>query len=157
MTDINVRIIAEKLGKDLEKAADSVTRELQTAIKDLASAAYANIVAHVQSSSMGDSNKKDYLKALQFQSIGNDSYLIYLDGQWPTNLDEGFGPYSIKDVLLRSQKKVGVGPRAGEPWVRESKEGNKYAAVPFEHRRSSPAGGDLANDINKLFAFNRQG
>lgn len=157
MSDIKVSLIAEKLGKDLEAAADRVTIEIQDAIKDLASAAYANIIAHVQSSSMGSDSKKDYLKALQFMPIGNDSYIIYLDGDWPTKLEEGFGSYSIKDALLASNKKVQTGPRAGEPWVRTSKEGKKYAAVPFGQKPSAPSGGNLANDIKKLYAMNRQG
>ena len=155
--DLNVRIIAEKLGKDLEDAADSVTLELQEAIKNIADSAYAGIIAQIQASSMGDQNKKDYLNSLNFQNLGNDSYLIYLDGSWPNMMEEGSGPFSIKDNLLKSDKKVGIGPRAGEPWVRENAEGKKYAAVPFEKRKNGPGSGDLANDIKKLFAFNRQG
>lgn len=157
MADLNVRLIAEKLGKSLEDAADKVTIELNQAIKDLASAAYANIIAHVQASQMSAQNKQNYLKSLEFMPIGDDSYLIYLDGDWPTKLDEGFEPYSIKDQLLKSDKTVNVGPRAGEPWVRENKDGKKYAAVPFEHKPSSAPSGSLAADIKKLYAMNRQG
>lgn len=157
MGDLNVRLIAEKLGKDLESAADAVTQELQTAIKDLAQAAYANVIAHAQASNMSDENKKNYLSGIQFMDIGNDSYIIYLDGVWPTKLEEGFEAYSIKDVLLQSSKTVAVGKRAGEPWVRENKQGKKYAAVPFEHRPSASASGDLGADLKKLYAYNRQG
>lgn len=157
MADLNVQLIAAELGKSLEDASEKVTAELNSAIRDLAHAAHANIIAHVQGSSMNPKNRQDYLKALKFQEIGDNSYVIYLDGEWPTKLEEGFEAYDMKEVLLSSDKTVGVGPRSGEPWVRTNKDGGKYAAVPFEHKPHSKQGGDLAKDIKSIFAKNRQG
>jgi hypothetical protein len=50
-----------------------------------------------------------------------------------------------------------VGSRAGEKWVRQGKNG-RYAAVPFEKKPfSGEKSGNLAQDIKKLVAKNRQG
>lgn len=157
MGDFNIKIMAEQLGKDLENAAESVTKELQAAVRNVADAAYASIIAQTQASSMSDPNKKDYLNGLKFQSLGNDSYLIFLDGSFPNMLEEGSGPFSIKDNLLKSTKTVQTGNRKGEPWVRTNKDGGKYAAVPFEKKKNSKPTGNLGDDIKTLMAMNRQG
>ncbi len=155
--DISVKLTAAKLGKDLEAVSDRIQSEVENAVKNLANAAYANIVAHVQASQMAQDNKRDYLKSLQFQELGSNTYLISLEGEWPNDLEQGFTGYNLKDKLLSSDKTVKVGSRAGEPWVRTSKKGKKYASVPFEHHPFAGGKGDLATDIKKLVAFNRQG
>jgi hypothetical protein len=101
---------------------------------------------------ISDNSRKDYLKGLKFKDLGDDSYLIYLDGDWANKLEKGFGSYSIRDALLKSKKIVGVGSRSGEPWVRKAKDGHKYAAVPFEHKPHVNPSGDLASDIKKMMA-----
>lgn len=157
--DIEVSILAKEMGKDLERAAPQVEAELRAAIENLAHAAYAAMVAKIQSMSMDPLNRKQYLSALKFQDLGDNTYLIYLDGSESTRLEEGFGPYSIKDQLLKSTKTVAVGSRAGQPWVRKSSKGTKYAAVPFEHKPFSgeKSGGDLSQDIKKIMVQNRAG
>ncbi len=157
MSDFNVRFIADSLGKSVEKASEKVVAELNQAVKNLAHAAHASVIAHVQGSRMAQSNRRDYLKGLNFDQIGDNSYLISLDGEWPNKLEEGFPAYDMRQVLLASQKVVGVGPRAGQPWVRLNKDGGKYAAVPFEHRPHAGKPTDLAAQIKNLFAMNRQG
>jgi hypothetical protein len=157
MADLSVKFIADKLGKDLESAADRVKKELEAAVKNLAHAAHANIIAKVQASKMSQQNKTNYMKSVQFLELGDNSFLISLEGAWPNKLEAGFGPYSIKDMLLKSKKIVQVGSRAGQPWVRQSKEGKKYAAVPMQHHPSAAAPGDLDAEIKKMYAFNRQG
>lgn len=149
MSDISFKVKAEALGKQLENISNLVEEEINEAVKNLAHAAYANITAKLQQMNVNSNNRKDYLKGLDFEDIGDDSYLITLDGDWANKLEKGFGAYSIRDVLLKSSKIVGVGKRSGEPWVRKAKDGHKYAAVPFEHKRSNPTG-DLAKDIKNL-------
>lgn len=152
MSDISLKIRAEALGKSLENLAPQVEAEINQAVQNLANAAYTAMVAQIQARSMSEKNRKDYLKGLKFQALGNDEYLIYLDGEWANKLEKGFGSYSIRDVLLKSTKIVGVGKRAGEPWVRTAKDGHKYAAVPFEHKPHVNPSGDLASDIKKMMA-----
>lgn len=157
--DIEVKIIAEQLGKDLEKAAPHVQLELEQAVGNLAQAAYSAIVAKVQGMSMNPKNRQDYLRALKFQELGDATWLIFLDGEWASKLEEGFPSYNIRDVLLASTKTVQVGQRAGEPWVRKNKDGKKFASVPFEHKPFSgeKMAGNLADDIKKIMVKNRAG
>lgn len=157
--DIEVKFIADQLGKDLANIAPQVQAELEQAVGNLAQAAYSAIVAKVQGMSMDPKNRQDYLRALKFQDLGDATWLIFLDGDWASKLEEGFGSYSIKDVLLKSTKTVEVGSRAGLPWVRKSKDGTKFAAVPFEHKPFSgeKMAGNLGDDIKKILAKNRAG
>jgi hypothetical protein len=153
MSDISLKIKAEQLGKTLENLSPLIEDEVNNAVKNLAHAAYSAMVAKIQSMGISDKSRKDYLKALDFHNLGDDSYLISLDGEWANKLEKGFPAYSIRDQLLKSSKSVAVGSRAGEPWVRTSEDGHKYAAVPFQHK-AGPKGptGDLASDIKNLMA-----
>jgi hypothetical protein len=157
MADISFKIKADALGKSLENLAPRIEEEINRAVRSLTNAAYTAMIAQVQS--MSSTHRSEYLKALKFKDVGNDSYLIYLDGEWANKLEQGFGGYSIKDVLLKSTKVVEVGSRAGEPWVRKAKDGHKYAAVPFEHKMNTKGskGGDLGTDIKQMWAMNSKG
>lgn len=156
--DITLELIAEELGKSLENIAPQIEAELRGAVENLANATYAAIIAKIQGMSVDPKNRQDYLKALKFETIGDSTWLIYLDGDWASKLEEGFSSYSIKDALLKSEKVVTVGSRAGQPWVRKSKKGKKYAAVPFEHKPSGgKMSGDLSQDIKKILVKNRAG
>lgn len=150
MADISFKIRAEALGKSMENLAPQVEEEINQAVKNLAHAAYTAMTAKIQSMAMNEKNRKDYLKSLQFKDLGDDSYLIFLEGDWANKLEQGYGSYSIREVLLKSKKIVQVGKRAGEPWVRTAKDGHKYAAVPFEHKPHSNPTGDLGKDIKNL-------
>ena len=157
--DIEVKLIADQLGKSLENIVPQVQAELEQAVENLANAAYAAIISRVQGMSMDPKNRADYLRALKFQDLGDATWLIYLDGDWPKKLEEGFGAYNIKDVLLKSTKTVEVGSRAGQPWVRKNKDGKKFAVVPFEHKPFSgeKMAGNIGEDIKKILVKNRAG
>jgi len=159
MSDFNLKLLAEELGKSIENLAPQIEQELNDAVRDVANAAHAMIIARVQGMTMDPKNRQDYLKALKFEQLSPNAYLIFLDGDWPNKLEEGYGGYSIKDQLLSSKKIVQVGSRAGEPWVRTGAQGQKYAAVPFEHKPHSKdkGSGNLADDIKKMTAMNRAG
>ena len=159
MADIEISLIADELGKSLKNLAPQLEAELQSAVQNLAQAAYSAMVSKIQGMSMDPKNRQAYLKSLKFQDLGDATWLIYLDGDWPQKLEEGYGSYSIKDVLLKSSKNVEVGPRAGQPWVRRNKKGGKFAAVPFEHKPFSgeKGAGNLADEIKRIRVMNRQG
>jgi hypothetical protein len=96
---------------------------------------------------------------LKFKELGNDEYLIYLDGEAANKLEKGWGSYSIRDLMLNSKKIVEVGSRAGQPWVQKGAQGQKFAHVPFEHKQNAKASksGDLATDIKQMTAQNAKG
>lgn len=160
MADIKLKLIADQLGKSLENLAPWVEQELASAIENVSQAAHSAMIAKLQSMSVNPKNRQDYLRALNYRKIDNNNYLIFLDGDWPNKLESGFSPYSIKDQLLKSTKVVGVGSRAGKPWVRTSSQGKKYAAVPFEHKpfsKDKGQGGDLAESIKQIMIPNMKG
>lgn len=159
MADISLKIVAGRLGKSLENLASRVENELNDAVANLANAAYTAMISRVQGMSMNEGNRQDYLKSLRFQKLGNDSYLIYIYGDWANKLEQGYGSYSIRDQLLKSTKTVSVGSRAGQPWVRKAKDGHKWAIVPFGHKQNTKGakGGDLATDIKQMMVKNSSG
>jgi hypothetical protein len=100
------------------------------------------------------STKMKYLNALSFDEEDGRIYTITLDGS-AGHLEGGYPSFDMKAGLLASQAIVKTGKRAGQPWVRVSKEGKKYAAVPFNQTESLAKGGDLAMDLKALKqAFN---
>ncbi len=157
MSEINIRLKAEKLGKSLENLAYEVEAELKQAIDDTANAAYAMITAMAQEDL--HSTRPDYLKGLDMQKIGESSYLITLEGDWANSLEKGYSGFDVREWMLKSEKIVGVGPRSGKKWVQTGTEGQKFAHVPFEKKPFSKAAasGDLNQAIRKLQAFNKQG
>lgn len=159
MADIEISVIADELGKNLKNLAPQVEAELQAAVQNLAQAAYAAMISKVQKMSLDPKNRQAYLKALKFHDLGDATWLISLDGDWPNKLESGYGPYNIKDVLLKSQKIVEVGSRSGLPWVQKNKKGKKFAHVPFDHKPFSgeKSAGNLGDDIKKIEVMNRAG
>jgi hypothetical protein len=158
MTDISFKLRAEALGKSIENMAPKVEAEINEAVKNLAHAAYTQMTALIQRKKMADTNRQDYLKGLKFTELGDNSYLIHLEGEWANKLENGTGPYSLREVLLKSKKIVQVGPRTGQPWVQHNQQGKKYAHVPFDHHPHRGSGsGDLSTDIKRLTAKNVQG
>jgi hypothetical protein len=156
MSDINIHIRATALGKSLENLASEIQEELDQAIKDTANAAFASITAAAQSQL--HSSRQDYLRGLSFEELGNNTYLIILEGDFANSLEKGYPGFDVRTGMLNSEKIVGVGPRSGQKWVQQGKNG-KFAHVPFEHRPHSkaPQASDLNQAIKKLQAMNREG
>ncbi len=158
MSDISFKIRAEALGKTLENLAPKIEAEVNEAVKNLAHAAYIEMTALIQRKQITDTNRQDYLKGLRFTELGDNGYLIHLEGEWANKLENGYGPYSLREILLKSKKIVQVGPRTGQPWVQTNAEGKKYGHVPFDHHpHRGTQSGDLATDIKKLSANNAFG
>ena len=151
MTDISVKIRAEQLGKDLDNLSISLENELNQAVLDLANTAYAHIVANAQKNLK--STRQDYLRNLSFTDLGNNSYLISLEGTGPNAVEEGYGSFDMKPGLLGS-KKISAN---GEPWVKTNKDGKKYAHVPFSHHPTAKGSDPLIKSIQQLTAKNKQG
>lgn len=159
MADISLKLAAAKLGKSLDLLGSQLESELNAAVKNLAASAYASMMANIQQSKSSSKTKQEYARGLKFENLGENTYMIHLEGDWANKIEEGFGSYSIRELLLNSTKTVQVGSRSGEKWVRIGKQGQKYASVPFEHGLSTVGakGGDLGTDIKQMFAKNLQG
>ena len=158
----DVRESAERLGKDLENLAPAMESALSEAIRGVAESAYATIMSRAQSELNG--TRQDYIKSLNFNDLGDGSYLISLDGEWANALESGQASYDMREKLLKSNKIVEVGSRAGQPWVQHSKPGkdgktHKYAHVPFEKQPFANAGaaGNMADAIQALKGVNAKG
>lgn len=155
---ISVDIKADELGLSFEQMGVRAEAEFNQSISDVAHAIHANIVAKAQAE-LG-ATRQDYLKDLTFDKIGDNSYVIGLAGEWANKLEDGYGSYDMRAQLLGSNKIVGVGSRAGEPWVQKAQDGNhKFAHVPFEHKPFSKEAKsqNLADAIKKLTAQNMAG
>lgn len=156
MSEFSLKLSTDKLSKSLENLAPALEEELQAAVKNLAEVAYANIVANVQTIDR-DSFRRDYLNNLRFESMGDHEYLIFLDGKWANEIEDGFPAFDMKKTHLKSEKRVEVGSRAGQPWVRTAKDGHKYAAIPMEHKPMSAKAGSLDAEIKKMKTTNAFG
>lgn len=147
----------DKVSKNLENLPLAIEAEFNQAVKDIAYAAYASIMAKAQAEL--NSTRQDYLKGLDITDLGDNSYLISLDGIWANKIEDGFASYDLTEVLLRSNKIVDVGRRTGYPWVQEAKDGHKYAYVPMQRNPHSkaPKNADMAAAIREMTAMNAKG
>lgn len=140
---------------------DNFSKDLQSALTDsvslVAEATYNELANRVKSANISNSLKDVYLNSLNVHKVEKNSYIIEIQGNEAERVEAGSPAYNMRDVLLNSKKLVSSGSRAGRPWVRTSKKGNKYAAVPFAHKISAKGVTDLASAIKKLEATSRQG
>ena len=152
MADFSLKISAESLGKTLEGIGEQVQRELEGAVEDLAYGAYAKIAADAQAKISNPDSRQAYLKGLEIIDLGSGSFLVTLDTEEANKLEDGYDSYSMKDTLLKSNKVVQVGKRAGQPWVQKNQEtGSKFAHVPIQMRPASKeAGNDLGKEIQNM-------
>ena len=152
----------EKLGKSLESVADYLKEEANQAIKDVSYAVFADIQAKAQSKL--NSTRADYLKGLDITDLGDNGFLISLNGEQANRIEDGWASFVQNEKMLNSNKTVGVGSRAGQAWVKhtkatKNKPSHKYAHVPFEHHPFSKAtkNADMAAAIKAMTATNAQG
>lgn len=154
--EIILNFDGKKLSKTIEIIGKRAEQELANGIKNLAYGAYSKIISNVQSNLKR--TRQDYLKGLKIESLSDSSYFIYLDGSWPNKLETGFPAYDMRDTLLRSNKTVSVGSRAGQKWVQESKKGDKFAHIPFEKKPfSKELSGGLDGLIKSMQGYGTNG
>jgi hypothetical protein len=155
--DLVLTLDGKELKRTLDNVGERLESELNQAITNLAHATYAKITADAQNKL--SRTRQDYLRGLQFDSLGGNSYLISLQGEWANKIEHGFPAKNMKDVLLNSQKIVQVGKRAGQPWVQKGQKNQRYAHVPFEHKPHSKEakGGDLNSVLKKMTGYGVSG
>jgi hypothetical protein len=133
----------KKIGQSLENLAPTVESAINEAISDVAINAYVTIMA--KANQKLHSTRADYLKGLQFEDLGDNSYLISLDGEWATALEDGFPSFNMTEGLL------------GSPKAHTAKDGHKFMHVPIERKVSAPGGSNMADAIKGLTAQNAAG
>jgi hypothetical protein len=155
--DIVLTLDGRQVTRSLNGIAERLENELNQAVTNLAHATFAKITSDAQSGL--HSTRQDYLRGLKFDSLGKNSYLISLQGEWANRLEHGFPAYDMKDVLLNSTKIVKVGSRAGQSWVQKGAKNQRYAHVPFEHRPFSKEAkaGDLNAVLKKMTGYGVSG
>lgn len=153
--EFNIILEAEALKRSIAFIAQNTVKEIKSAIKDVAFAAYSSIASDAQTKLGG--TRQAYMSGLRFINLSPDNYLIYLDGAWPNKIEDGWAPYDMKEQLLKSTAKVKAGSRAGQDWVQRGKKGQRYAHVPFEHSMTASAAkgaSDLSGIIKNIKAAN---
>jgi hypothetical protein len=147
----------KKLGKDMEDLSSAMRAEASQAVAGVAQAALSFVTGEAQAKL--HATRQDYLSGLSLEQVGPNEFVIVLSGDAALRIENGWGAYDLRAVLLRSRKIVSVGRRAGQPWVRIGKLNQKYASVPFQQQPFSKAGGasSSADVIAGLYARNARG
>lgn len=144
------------LQKNLTGISTAVEEQVNQAVRDLAYATYASIMSKAQSKLK--STREKYLEGLHFEDLGGNNFLISLSGDFVNKLEEGYSAFDMTPGMLKSQKIVDQGQRAGEPWVRTAKDGHRFASVPIGQSPGAAARtSNLADAIKEITAVNARG
>lgn len=152
----------KKLEKSLENIGPAIESEINAAVKDVAYAAYASIMAKAQAELK--STRQDYIKGLEFIDLGDNNFVLNLDGDVANAIEDGYASFNMLPGMLASTKTVDVGTRSGQSWVQQSKpkekdkQSHKFAHVPFERKPFSAEGtSNMAEAIQQMTAVNARG
>lgn len=117
------------LGEELKPKIEQALKE---AGKALAKQADAHIKEQVQAKL--HSTRDKYVKAMDFKDVGDNTWIITLDESvmW---LEEGMQEHEMLDDLLASPK------------AKTAKDGSRYLAVPFEHKKAPSQQTQAAHDL----------
>ncbi len=125
MGTISIQLNAEALGKSLKNLSIETTTTLQSAVASLAQGAYSEAIR--LANERLKTTRQDYINALEFESIGDNIYVITLKGEHANAIEDGYASYDQKPGLL-------AGPNA-----KVNAKGGKYNTVPFYHTPTSKA------------------
>jgi hypothetical protein len=128
----------------MENLAPSVEREVSKAIQETAAAAYATIVA--KANAKLHSTRSQYLQGLTFEDLGDNQFLISLEGKWAEALEDGYPSFDMSKGLLNAKN------------VKTAKDGHKYTHIPMERKIEAPAGAaNMVDAIKAMSATNAAG
>ena len=122
----------------MENLSWAIKREVDFAVKDLAHSAFATIQS--QAHEKLHSTKNDYLSGLKLEEVGENSYIIYLEGDWANSLEDGFNGFDIAKGILASPK------------AKTAQAGHKYQNVPLPPQK--PQGGTMSDALKGLKGVN---
>lgn len=119
--EIDIKMIARELGKDLNTLGEKTVNNLKQAVKQLSQNVYAE--ADRLAGNKLHSSAEMYRSSLKYQSFSNDVYVVYLDPSTPAKyFEDGWSSFDMKAGLLN-------GPKA-----RLSPKGTKYNIVPLQQK-----------------------
>ncbi len=128
MTTIDVSLRAADLGKELENISAEVEATFKLAVAGLAQSAYSEVIR--LANQRLKSTKQDYVNAVTFESVGENIYVITLNGKAANATEDGYGSFDMKPGLLS-------GPNS-----KVTAKGTRFNTVPFSYQPNSnaPAG-----------------
>lgn len=119
MFKVDLVIKAEQLQIDLKQMEQNTRELLEAAVADVAKNTYAEAIRLAQAKLK--TSKADYIKSLDLETVGENSYLLSLNGKMANMIETGFGSYDMKPGLLN-------GPNS-----KVTKKGVRYNTVPFSY------------------------
>lgn len=102
---------------------------LQKKFMDAARATQSRAIS-MATARLGSENNQRYRDALSFQMVSKNIAELRLDAD-AAFLENGYPSFDMVPGMVNSTAIVKVGKRAGQPWVRMSKQGYRYAVVPL--------------------------
>lgn len=138
--EIDIKLIAKQLGKDLEMLGDKTVKNLKSAVKQLS----LNVAAEGDrlAASKLRSSRDTYRNAIKYEEVGEDIYVVYLDPNGPAKyFEEGWSGFDMKPGLLN-------GPKA-----RFTKKGIKFNIVPLQQQpfsKDAPKPSTLVDTRNAI-------
>lgn len=138
--EIDIKVIARELGKDLETLGEKTVQNLKTAVKQL------SLNVHAEADRLASlklrSSRDTYRNALKYEELSNDIYVVYLDPASPAKyFEEGWSGFDMKPGLLN-------GPKA-----RTTKKGIKFNIIPLQQRpfsKDAPKPSTLVDTRNAI-------
>lgn len=149
---IDLSIKTRDLVGDISLIAEATIVQLENAIAIVAKNAYAEAVRQAQARLK--TTQRDYIRALQLNDLGDNIYILSLEGKHANSIEAGFAGFDMKPGLLN-------GPKA--KIVKSGKnKGKKYATVPFFYQPKgksplSEKGEMLRREVQRLIKENKTG
>lgn len=153
--------IGQNLRSEIVNLLNGINVDLNEGLKNIAQQGEAK--AKDWAASRLSSTRQQYESALNAVQLGPNKWAIVLDAS-AAHLEEGYPSFDMKPGMLNSKAMVSTGSRAGQPWVRTSKEGYRYAYVPMDQSGTGKGAGrqnpdsqvQIQNPISKNSSGNLQ-
>jgi len=130
--------LGASLRSELVSLLGGINSQLNRGLQDLAQQGEAK--AKDWAATRLHRTRQQYELALNAVQLGPNKWAIVLDAS-AAHLEEGYASYDMKKGMLNSTSVVKEGSRRGQPWVRRSKDGYRYAVVPLDQSNTGHGAG----------------
>ena len=126
MSEINIKLIAEQLGKDIENISEQTQKAIQTAIEQLSLNAYNE--AQRLAMQRLNTTRENYLNSLKYEKLEDNLYVVYLDpnNAQANHTESGYSGFDLKPGLLNGPKsrktktgRMNIIPLASQPYSKQ--------------------------------------
>lgn len=135
--------LSQTLRSEIQSLANSINQRLDDSLATLAKQGEGK--AKDWAATRLNSTRQQYESALNAVQIGPNKWAVTLDAS-AAHLEDGFPTFDMKPGLLNSKAIVKSGKNAGQPWVRRSKDGFRYAIVPMDQSGGGRGAGKQSPD-----------